>query len=269
MSLFTQIQTLAPQKGLSILAGHLTHCRIKWLKNALIRLFIHIYKIDLEDAASSNLADYPHFNAFFTRHLKSGLRTFPGKKILGSPVDGVVSQCGKVDQNRLFQAKGKTYTLDALLTEPQPVRFQSFITLYLSPRDYHRVHMPLDGVLTRMLYVPGKLFSVNPQTVLNVDELFAKNERLICWFDTPKGKMVVILVGAMLVGSMATSWAGLVCPPHGRKIVHYDYQHQPVALKQGEELGYFQFGSTVIVLTEWSVDYQVSPEQWVALGQGL
>jgi phosphatidylserine decarboxylase len=250
--LFILLQYLLPQHGLSRLIGKLANCRSpRWLVDWLLQLFIRHYKIDLSIAAEPNLNTYPTFNAFFIRQLKPSARPVAPGAVIVSPVDGVVSQATTIANNQLLQAKGRYYTLEQLLAGDSSINaFKQglFTTIYLSPRDYHRVHMPYTGKLLRSIYVPGKLFSVNPTTVNNVDAVFARNERLITLFETEFGLMAVILVGAMLVAGIGTSFQGIVVPNRSRKVQTWNYADQNLFFEKGTELGYFNFGSTVIIL---------------------
>ena len=234
---------LLPQHGLSRLAGYLAESKIIWLKNLLIRWFIRHYKIDLSAAQSADLADYACFNAFFTRQLKAELRPINrDARAICSPVDGRISQFGKIHQESLIQAKGIDYSLfDLLQDEPSYMPFVDgqFITLYLSPRDYHRVHMPMDGELYRADYIPGTLFPVNQSSANHVRGLFSRNERLVCYFNTPMGDFVLIMVGAMLVAGIETVWS---------KAQQNQLHQKPLPYLKGEEIGRFKFGSTVILL---------------------
>ncbi|MCG8412580.1 MAG: archaetidylserine decarboxylase [Pseudomonadales bacterium] len=252
--LFVFIQYLLPHHGLSRLTGFFASGR--FLKNSLIRLFVRRYKVDLSEAEISEVSDFENFNAFFTRALKPGARplALESQGVL-CPADGAVSEIGAIEEDRILQAKGRYYTTAQLLgDEEMAEQFYggSFATIYLSPRDYHRVHMPLEGKLIKTLYVPGKLFSVNRVTANNVENLFARNERLVCLFETPAGAMAVVLVGAMIVAGIETVWAGQVCPNRERNIKETDYLNHspPVQLATGAELGRFKLGSTAIVLFE-------------------
>lgn len=250
--LFVLGQYLLPQHLLSRLLGKLADCRIAWLKNALIGAFVRRYRVDLREAQTEEPAGYPTFNAFFTRALKDEARPMDADpRTLISPVDGQVSQLGAVRGGQLFQAKGHNFSALELLGGDQRLaaRFQdgAFATLYLSPRDYHRVHMPVAATLKEMLYIPGRLFSVNRVTAECVPGLFARNERVICLFETEQGPLAMVLVGAMIVASIETSWAGLITPPT-RTVRRTHYDQQPVCLDKGEEMGRFLLGSTVILL---------------------
>lgn len=258
-------QYLVPQHLLSRTLGLLAESRWPPLKNAFIDFFLKQYAIDMSQAAEPDPHAYPCFNDFFTRALHDGARPICADGI-ACPADGAVSQLGKIDDERIFQAKGQHYTLTQLLggdpSRAAPFRNGDFITVYLSPRDYHRVHMPCGGVLREMIYVPGKLFSVNTLTAQQVPALFARNERVVALFDTDHGPMAVILVGAMIVASIETVWAGLVAPP-GRtlKVTDYRPDRSPVQLARGDELGRFKLGSTAIVLfgpgvVEWHTGLQ-------------
>ena len=252
MSLFIRLQYITPQRSLTALCGWLANRSWPILKNAFIRFFIRQYDVNMQEAVHPNASDYATFNAFFTRHLKPGARPIEKNATqLISPVDGKVYQTAAVQDGELIQAKGKSFSLQALLGDNNTSHLEAgyFTTLYLSPKDYHRVHMPIDGKLARTTYIPGQLFSVNPITTAHVDNLFARNERLICHFDTEHGPLVVIFVGAMIVGSIHTSWAGQVKRGKQGQIVTTDYQDQALHYAQGDEIGFFQLGSTIILLT--------------------
>lgn len=251
--LFILLQYLTPQHLLSRLAGVLAETRIRWLKNLLIRLFIRVYKVDMTQALLEDYKAFDNFNSFFTRALKADARPVAeGPALIACPADGAINAAGSIADQRIFQAKGKSYTLAALLggneARTRPFLNGQFITIYLAPRDYHRVHMPVSGTLKEMHYIPGKLFSVNQTTAENIDNLFARNERLVCLFETHSGPMAVILVGAMIVAGIETVWAGRTAAD-GNKIKSTVYpQSRPIILRKGEELGRFKLGSTVIVL---------------------
>jgi len=235
------------------LVAKVAETRITWLKDFLIRLAIDVFDINIGEAISPHTRDYENFNAFFTRELKEGCRPVDkSKKSFVSPSDGVVSQFGKIEHGTLIQAKGKYYSLEALLGGNKVLseKFMNgeFATIYLSPRDYHRVHMPCNGKLTHSIYVPGELFSVNKTTAENINGLFARNERLINIFETEHGPMASILVGAMLVAGIETVWAGQVVPPKSAMNTFELKQEQNIELKKGDEMGRFKFGSTVILL---------------------
>ena len=244
-------QYLIPKQALTVLAGKLTSAQAGSLTTSVIRWFVDRYKVNMAEAANPDIASYPSFNEFFTRPLKAGARPLADADFL-CPVDGAISQFGPIERDQIFQAKGHSYSTTALVGGDRDLaaRFEngSFATLYLSPRDYHRIHMPCDGRLTRMIYVPGALFSVNPTTARGVPGLFARNERVVCVFDTANGPFVLTLVGATIVGSMATVWHGVVNPPRPGVVREWRYDEQNVVLRKGEEMGRFLLGSTVVML---------------------
>ncbi len=251
--IFIALQHILPQHGLSRLMGRITHCTQPWVKNTLMRQISKAYGINLEEASESDFNHYPHFNAFFTRALKEGARTIdldPNHFV--SPADGAISQMGPILGDSILQAKGRDYTvLDLLGGDTQRAKqFENgqFATIYLSPKDYHRLHMPISGDLTQMVHVPGKLFSVNDATARGVPRLFARNERVIAYFETPYGPMALILVGAIFVASIETVWHGVVTPPTQTQIQSWDYTKGEYTLQKGEEMGRFNMGSTIIVL---------------------
>jgi phosphatidylserine decarboxylase len=244
-----------PQHALSRMWGRITRCQWPWLKDRLIRTLIQRYGIDAAEAENPDPAQYASLNAFFTRALRAGARPIDASAGCVSPVDGRASQFGAIERGRIFQAKGREFDTRELLGGNASLaeRFSGgrFATLYLAPRDYHRVHMPLDGTLERTIHIPGRLFSVNPATTRAVPRLFARNERVVMLFRTRVGPMAVVMVGAMLVGSIETVWAGEVTPPRGKQIRdwHYGGDDEPaVTLQRGDELGRFNMGSTVILL---------------------
>ena len=246
-------QYVLPQHFLSRIVYALMRCENRLVKNALIHLISRVAGINREEALSPDPADYASFNAWFTRALRPGARTFDtDKKAFLSPCDGRISETGWLKKNRILQAKGKDYTLQDLLAD-DPLCSQLvdgyFSTIYLSPRDYHRIHMPLSGSLQRMIHVPGRLFSVAPYTVRQVPRLFARNERVIAIFDTDVGPLVMVLVGAMLVSSTETVWAGEVTPNKNKDVSVTDYPDGEITLSRGDEMGRFNMGSTVILLT--------------------
>jgi len=251
-SLFALWQYPLPHHALSRLVGKLTHCKVPWVKDLLIRLFVLKFDIDMDEAAVGEPTAYPSFNDFFTRPLKPGIRPIdeePGSIV--SPVDGTISQMGALTSQWLIQAKGRDYSAAALLGDPELAsRFEDgeFTTLYLSPRDYHRIHMPVTGSLRRMIHIPGRLFSVNPATTEAVENLFARNERVACLFDTEAGPMAMVLVGALLVASIETVWHGVVTPPTRPTLQSWHYPPGKIELGKGEEMGRFNMGSTVILL---------------------
>ncbi len=253
--LFLMSQHILPQGAVSRLAGRFADMeKAPFLKNQVIRWFIDRYGVNMSEAEESSPEAYASFNDFFTRALKPGARPIDeDATTLVSPVDGAISQIGSVTDDRVFQAKGQDFSLTELLGgNPETAKEFAggkFATIYLAPRDYHRIHMPLAGKLREMTYVPGKLFSVNPLTAQNVPNLFARNERVACVFDTAAGPMAMVLVGAMIVGSMETTWAGVVAP--GTKdvsVTRYEHLQSPIQFEKGEEMGRFRLGSTVVLV---------------------
>ena len=270
------IQYLLPQHLLSWLVYHFMRIRVRWIKNAQIGLISEIADIDWSEAKLKSYTDYPCFNDFFTRELSANARPIePDPLAFVSPSDGRISESGRVRESRIMQAKGKNYSVRTLLgADPASEKFYGgyFHTIYLSPRDYHRVHMPIDGVLQRVVHVPGKLFSVAPYTVRQVPDLFARNERLACIFETAQGPMAVVLVGAMLVSGIQTVWSGAVAAPRVRQIKRGVCSRRNITLKRGRELGLFNMGSTVILLlTAAGVSSLVDmdPGDPVVMGQKL
>ena len=245
-------QYLMPKLALTRLAGRVARAQRGAATTALIRRFVARYKVDMAEAAEPRIEAYASFNDFFTRALRPGARPLAQADLL-CPVDGAISQFGPVERGQVFQAKGHAYSTSALVggdaALAAPFADGHFATLYLSPRDYHRIHMPCAGTLRRMLHVPGELFSVNPTTARGVPGLFARNERVVCQFDDAQGRpFVLVLVGATIVGSMATVWHGLVNPPRPGVVRDWRYDAGAVALAQGAEMGRFLLGSTVVML---------------------
>lgn len=245
-------QYALPHHLLSSVVHALMRIRFGPVKNMEIGLISWLAGVDWSEAARQSASDYETFNDFFTRELAEGSRVIdPTPDSFICPSDGRISQCGRITSGRIFQAKGHHYTVRSLLAnDPLSTEFANgfFHTVYLSPRNYHRVHMPADGKLLRMTHVPGRLFSVAPYTVRQVPDLFARNERVVSIFETPHGPMAVVLVGAMLVSSMETVWAGTITPPRGKRISTGDWSRRGIELKKGEEMGRFNMGSTVILL---------------------
>ncbi|MGI1671105.1 MAG: archaetidylserine decarboxylase [Neptuniibacter sp.] len=254
-SLFILFQHIVPQHLLSRLVGTIADSKTPWVKNMFIRWFAKKYQINMSEARDEIPSNYPSFNAFFTRELKADARPIDQAELsIISPADGAFSQLGKIEHGRIFQAKGRGYSLSTLLGGDQTRAEQfingSFATIYLSPRDYHRVHMPVTGTLTHTTYIPGDLFSVNQTTAEGVDQLFARNERLVAYFDTEYGPMAMVLVGAMIVAGIETVWSGQEAP-RLKKPIHTPFNNQcssPITLEKGEEMGRFKLGSTVILL---------------------
>jgi len=266
------LQYLLSQHFVSLIAGKIAFCRITWLKNWLIKKFVKHYKVNMEEAIMSSPENYLDFNSFFIRELKPNARPIIAtKNDIISPVDGYITQIGKIKNDVLIQAKGKNYTLQQLLVLPEvEIKFcnGNFATFYLSPRDYHRIHMPLDGELQKMIYIPGTLFAVNNNSTSNVNNLFGRNERVVVIFDTIIGAIALILVGAMIVGSISTTWNGIIIPKNRVKdryrkdgvnindkekqadkvLQIWSYMNANIMLQRGEEMGRFQLGSTVILL---------------------
>ncbi|WP_047532804.1 archaetidylserine decarboxylase [Methylotenera sp. N17] len=250
------LQYLLPKQAITAIAGKLANLRCGKLTTNVIQWFIKRYQVNMAEALNTDAASYATFNEFFTRPLKTGARPLANTAFI-CPVDGAISQFGTIEHNQIFQAKGHQYTTQMLLAgdEAMANAFDNghFACLYLSPKDYHRIHMPCDGTLISMTYVPGDLFSVNPTTAANVPNLFARNERVVCEFESQQhGKFVMVLVGATIVGSMATAWhdaaGGIVNPPRRGKIKRWDYSEKNITLKQGDEMGKFLLGSTVVML---------------------
>jgi phosphatidylserine decarboxylase len=248
--LFVWFQHLLPQHALSRLVLRATRVRTPWFKNWLVRGFLKLYPIDMTEAAQGDPSSFGSFNEFFTRALKPGARTIAADPdAIACPVDGAISEAGKIDGERLLQAKGRSFSLTELLAaQPWAKSFEggSFATIYLAPFNYHRVHMPLRGDLKDTVYVPGRLFSVNAVTASHVPNLFARNERVLTLFDTAFGQVALVMVGALNVGSMATVWAGDITPAARRVVTRLPVPH--VSLEKGAELGRFNMGSTVILL---------------------
>ncbi|MGZ5239078.1 MAG: archaetidylserine decarboxylase [Caldimonas sp.] len=245
-------QYLLPKRGLTAFAGRVASRERGATTTRLVRWFVRKYGVDMAEAANPDITSYASFNDFFTRALKQGARPLADADLV-CPVDGTISQFGAIDKDQILQAKGHRYSTTALVGGDAALaeRFRdgSFATLYLSPKDYHRIHMPCDGVLTRMIDVPGAFFSVNPTTARAVPGLFARNERVVCVFESKTVDcFVLVLVGATIVGSMATVWHGVVNPPRVRRVREWNYADGQVALKQGEEMGRFLLGSTVVLL---------------------
>jgi phosphatidylserine decarboxylase len=244
-------QYLIPKQALTALIGRAASTEGGAATTAVIRWFVRRYGVDMGEAAEPDVARYPSFNAFFTRALRSGARPLVAADLI-CPVDGAISQIGAIERDQVLQAKDHRYSTRALVGGDAALAalFDDghFATLYLSPKDYHRIHMPCTARLRRMVHVPGALFSVNPTTVRGVPALFARNERVVCHFEGAQGPFVLALVGATIVGSMATVWHGVVNPPRPGVLREWRYNEQPVALQQGDEMGRFLLGSTVVML---------------------
>jgi len=269
------LQYFLPKQAITIFAGKIAGLHGGAFTTRIIKWFVKRYQVNMAEAANPDIARYATFNDFFTRALRSDARPQAAADYI-CPVDGAISQFGQIENDQLFQAKGHYYSTTALVGGDQNLAAQfqdgSFATLYLSPKDYHRIHMPCDGSLRRMIYVPGDLFSVNPVTARGVPGLFARNERVVCVFDTTYGAFVLTLVGATIVGSMATVWHGLVNPPRTKKIREWQYEENTIQLKKGEEMGRFLLGSTVVMLFPKNViqfNPQWSPMQTVRMGEKM
>ncbi len=269
--MFTRLPVLPqyflPKKALTVFAGKVAGARAGRLTTCLIRWFVGKYNVNMSEAANPNIASYATFNEFFTRALRKGARPIADADFI-CPVDGAISQFGSIDENRIFQAKGHDYLTTALVGGDPALAAQfahgSFATVYLSPRDYHRIHMPCDGRLMKMIYVPGALFSVNPTTARGVPNLFARNERVVCVFEGERGPFVMVLVGATIVGSMQTTWHGVINPPRLAAVCEWRYDKQHLMLKKGEEMGRFLLGSTVVML--FPKDMLTFNTGWLAAG---
>jgi phosphatidylserine decarboxylase len=270
-------QYLLPKQALTHFAGFVASRERGWVTTEIIRRFVAKYRVNMDEALDSNIGAYLTFNDFFTRALKAGARPLAQADLI-CPVDGAISQFGRIEHDQLLQAKGHHYSTTALVGGDAALAQQfdhgSFATLYLSPKDYHRIHMPCDGRLTRMIYVPGALFSVNPVTARGVPGLFARNERVVCVFESARGPFVLALVGATIVGSMATVWHGVVNPPRGKVVREWDYSGEatPIVLKQGDEMGRFLLGSTVVMLfpkepLRFNADW--APGRSIQLGEAM
>lgn len=268
------LQYALPHRFLSRIMFYLTRSEWRWVKNTFIRQIVKRYRVDMSDALEPDLAAYPSFNAFFTRALKPGARPIAnGSDLLLSPADGAISQAGPVTEGRIVQAKGMDYSAAELLGDAELAKSfanGSFATVYLSPRDYHRLHMPIAGKLLRTLHVPGRLFSVATWTAESIPRLFARNERLVCIFETEHGQVALVLVGAIFVSSIDTVWGGTVTPPYAHKIVDTRLDDGP-SLMAGAEMGRFNMGSTAIVLTEKPIqfDADIAAAVPVKMGRAL
>jgi phosphatidylserine decarboxylase len=268
------LQYMLPKQRLTVLAGRIAGARGSMMTTRLIRWFVARYAVDLSEAADADIRSYKSFNDFFSRPLKAGSRPIAAVDFV-CPVDGAISQFGSIDDHHILQAKGHRFTTTQLVggnaALASQFRHGSFANLYLSPRDYHRLHMPCDGKLTRMIYVPGKLFSVNPVTARGVPNLFARNERVVCAFQSKEhGPFVMVLVGATIVGSMATVWHGVVNPRRTNETSEWDYTNDDIVLEKGEEMGRFLLGSTIVMLFKqgaiaFNEDWR--PERKVRLGE--
>ncbi len=274
-SLTTLPQYILPHHFLSTVMSKFTHSKIKVWKNLMISQIIKIYGVNMSEAKEQDINNFESFNHFFTRELKSGVRPVTSvENAIACPADGAVSQAGLIEQGDIFQAKGKSFTAIDLLggdaERAKPFKNGSFTTIYLSPKDYHRLHMPIKGTLTEMIHIPGRLFSVNGATANSVPGLFARNERVACMFDTELGPMALILVGAIFVSSVETTWHGVVTPPSIDSVRSWQYQENAPVIEKGEEMGRFNMGSTIIVLfgkdkIKWEEEFKAGKK--VQLGE--
>lgn len=275
MTFAVLLQYLLPHRALSRVVYWATRWTFVPWKNFLIGQIVRRYKVDMSEAAQPDPFAYPQFNAFFTRELRPDARLAdPDPSSLISPADGRISQAGRIVDGRIFQAKGQDYSAAELLGDEAaaaPYRDGRFVTIYLSPRDYHRVHMPLGGTLKETVHVPGRIFSVAPFAVEAIPRLFARNERLVCHFDSPHGPFVVVMVGAVLVSSVSTVWDGLVIPPYASSIRRKSFAGQNITLARFAEMARFNMGSTAIVLLPAGMIEldELTPQQTVKLGQRL
>jgi phosphatidylserine decarboxylase len=268
-------QYLIPKQALTAFAGWVAGNQWGSVTTGIIDRFVRRYNVNMSEAANPDTASYKSFNEFFTRPLKPNARPLAAARFV-SPVDGAISQCGPISGDQVFQAKGHSYSTRALVGGDAALaaQFQNgeFATLYLSPRDYHRIHMPCAGRLTRMIYVPGDLFSVNPTTARGVPGLFARNERVVCVFEGAQGPFVMVLVGATIVGSMATVWHGVVNPPRPGQVREWTYDMGSISLAQGEEMGRFLLGSTVVMLFPQGVmqfNKDWTPTRPIGMGEAM
>ena len=268
-------QYLMPKQALTAFAGWVASSQWGSATTGIIDWFVRRYNVNMAEAANPDTASYQSFNEFFTRPLRADARPLAATAFV-SPVDGAISQCGPIDGDQVFQAKGHSYSTRALVGGDATLAAQfqngAFATLYLSPRDYHRIHMPCAGRLTRMVYVPGELFSVNPTTARGVPGLFARNERVVCVFEGAHGPFVMVLVGATIVGSMATVWHGVVNPPRPGTVQEWTYEEEDISLAKGEEMGRFLLGSTVVMLfpkgaVQFAKDW--TPSRPICMGEAM
>ena len=276
-ALTTLPQYILPHHALSKMMSKLTHCENKAWKNLFIKQIIKHYRVNMNEALEQDINAFKSFNDFFTRELKPGSRPLTEEhNAIACPADGAVSQAGHISDGTIFQAKGKSFTAIDLLggdsERAEPFNNGVFTTIYLSPKDYHRLHMPLTGTLREMVHIPGRLFSVNTATTNSVPGLFARNERVVAIFDTEAGPMALVLVGAIYVSSIETVWHGVVTPPSINSVRNWQYQENAPALKIGEEMGRFNMGSTIIVLfgkdkAEWASDF--TADKVVKLGEKI
>lgn len=275
--IFVYIQYCLPHHLISRIVGLVAQCENIVIKKTFIHWFAKRYQVNMDEAEQPGLDDYPNFNAFFTRTLTANARPidFQVDSVV-SPADGVISQIGNITSGNIIQAKGMRYSALSLLgghvDDAQPFLEGDFATIYLAPKDYHRLHMPISGSLTKMIHIPGRLFSVNPTTAESVPNLFARNERVVALFSTAIGPMALVLVGAMIVASVETIWHGIITPPTRSKIQHWDYRDKNIQLEKGAEMGRFRLGSTIIILfphntVQWNTSAQA--DESVRMGSSI
>lgn len=272
--LFVYLQYCLPHHLISRIVGYVAQCENTFIKKQFIQRFAEHYHVNMDEAEQPDLDTYPNFNAFFTRALSVSARPIDAHpESVISPADGVISQIGNISSGDIIQAKGMHYSALSLLggkaIDADPFLNGNFATIYLAPKDYHRLHMPISGTLTKMIHIPGRLFSVNPTTAGSVPNLFARNERIVAIFNTAIGPMALVLVGAMIVASVETIWHGIVNPPTISKIKHWDYSDKNIRLEKGAEMGRFRLGSTIIMLfpkntVQWN--HSVKPDQSIRMG---
>ncbi|MEG3755989.1 archaetidylserine decarboxylase [Psychromonas arctica] len=268
-------QYILPKHLFTFIAGKLAEAKMGAFTTFLIKKFIKQFNIDMSEAKHSEAEDFDTFNDFFTRELKSGLRPIiEGDQNLAIPVDGCISQQGEIKQGRIFQAKGHDFSLRELVggrdDVAAPFDDGLFSTIYLAPKDYHRIHMPITGKLEQLIFIPGDLFSVNPLTAQNVPNLFARNERAVAIFSTAIGPMAMVLVGATIVGSIETVWEGTLKAQKNKELQYWDYQDQDIVIEKGEEMGRFKLGSTIVALfpkDSIEFDEQLEPSSVTRLGK--
>ena len=267
-------QYLLPKHLLSAWMHQIMQIKVVWFKNALINWFVKKFQVNLSQAQRENTSDYQHFNDFFTRSLKPSVREIATTSLV-CPVDGKVSQLGDISTGKIITAKSQHYSLKQLLGISDKADYFAnghYLTAYLSPKDYHRIHMPCDGKLCSMTYIPGTLFSVNEQSTQNIPVLLARNERVVCYFDTEFGQIALVLVGAIFVGSMQTVWHQRITPPYGQSVKQWQYKQVNIELKKGQELGRFNMGSTIILILPRQTDNpftQIKLNDSVQMGQAL
>ena len=273
-NLFIYLQHILPHGISSRAVAKLANSKNIKLKNFLINFVIKKFNINMDEAKDTNIDNYASFNEFFIRELKDGIRPLnDDKNIISSPADGKLTQFGDINNGNLIQAKGKEFTLKSLIADSSTTDFKKFATIYLSPKDYHRVHMPIDGKLTKMVYIPGRLYSVNDTTTKNIDNIFAKNERLVCYFDTVIGEVAVIFVGALLVAGIETVWHGKIAPNYYDSVQTWEYDSRyNLEFKKGDQLGWFNFGSTIVMLfpeSKKNIEIKFSQESEICVNQDL